>query len=482
MPFNSLDFAIFLPIVFAVYWLIGSQNRKTQNLFLLAASYLFYGWWDWRFLFLILISSIADYCIGLKMATTEGQRARRGLLVSSLGINLGLLCVFKYYNFFITGFVDAFSVFGKELPIQGLDIILPVGISFYTFQTLSYTIDIYREKIRPTRDVVEFFTFVAFFPQLVAGPIERAADLLPQFKKERIFDPVLASDGLRQILWGLFMKVAVADNCAVIANQVFDSPASYPGSVLALGTFFFAIQIYGDFAGYSNIAIGTSRLFGFRLKQNFAFPYFSRDIAEFWRRWHISLTSWFRDYVYIPLGGNRGSTFFNYRNILAVFLISGFWHGANWTFIFWGLIHTLFFLPLVFFNRHKHHTDSVAMGKVLPSFPDVLKISLTFILVCFSWIFFRAESLGEGFDYALRMISTFHHTPGQFLAFIDDCDEPFTLLVFMILVEWFQRERGHGLDLSAVKFRPLRYVIYYAVIILIYRYGTEEQDFIYFQF
>lgn len=482
MPFNSLDFAIFLPIVFGIYWLINARNKKWQNLFLLSASYLFYGWWDWRFLFLIGFSSIADYWIGLRLAKATSLWARKVFLVVSLVVNLGLLGFFKYYGFFIESLKDSFSFLGYDLPIRGLNVVLPVGISFYTFQTLSYTIDIYRRKIQPHRGLVDFLAFVSFFPQLVAGPIERASNLLPQFKQERTFDPLQATDGLRQILWGLFKKVAVADNCAVIANRVFEDPNAYPGSVLALGTVFFAIQIYCDFSGYSDIAIGTARLFGFNLMQNFAFPYFSRDIAEFWRRWHISLSTWFRDYVYIPLGGNRGSSFVLYRNIVIVFLLSGFWHGANWTFLIWGALHAVFFLPLVISGVHKYHNNDVSQGRILVSIPDALKIFGTFALVCFAWIFFRAETLGGAFEYIARMFTTFHRAPGEFLEFIDDCDEPFSLLIFMILVEWFQRCKSHGLDMSSIKYRPIRFCIYYVILILIYRYGTEDQDFIYFQF
>jgi D-alanyl-lipoteichoic acid acyltransferase DltB (MBOAT superfamily) len=326
MIFNSIDFAVFLPIVFFLYWFVTNKNLKLQNLLIVLASYTFYGWWDWRFLSLMLFSTLIDYSIGRGLLKQEGITKRKILLWSSIIVNLGLLGFFKYYNFFIENFVEAFTFFGLEISASSLNIILPVGISFYTFQTLSYSIDIYRRKLEPTKDFIAFAAFVSFFPQLVAGPIERATNLLPQFYKKRKFDLVSASDGLRQILWGLFKKVVIADNCAEIANIIFNNSGDYSGGTLLLGAVFFTFQIYGDFSGYSDIAIGTSRLFGFNLMQNFKFPYFSRDIAEFWRRWHISLSTWFRDYLYIPLGGSRGGTFMKVRNTFIIFIVSGFWH------------------------------------------------------------------------------------------------------------------------------------------------------------
>ena len=329
MLFNSLDFAIFLPIVFILYWFIANENLKLQNFLIVVASYVFYGWWNWKFLSLIIFSTIVDYTIGQKLKTQENLFLRRALLWASILINLGLLGFFKYYNFFIDNFISAFSFFGMELRAHSLNIILPVGISFYTFQTLSYTIDIYKKKLDPAKSFIAFSAFVSFFPQLVAGPIERATNLLPQFYNKRTFDYSKATDGMRQILWGLFKKIVIADNCAEYANLIFNNSTEYSGSTLALGAIFFTFQIYGDFSGYSDIAIGTSRLFGFNLMRNFAFPYFSRDIGEFWRRWHISLSTWFRDYLYIPLGGSRGRTLVKIRNIFIIFILSGFWHGAN---------------------------------------------------------------------------------------------------------------------------------------------------------
>ena len=347
MLFNSIDFAIFLPIVFLLYWFVAQKHLRLQNALVVLASYVFYGWWDYRFLSLICFSTVVDFAVGLYLKKTTQISKRKLALWLSIFVNIGLLGFFKYYNFFVDNFVTAFSFFGRSIPTGSLDIILPVGISFYTFQTLSYTIDVYRKKLDPTKDFIAFAAFVSFFPQLVAGPIERATNLLPQFYKKREFEYGKAVDGMRQILWGLFKKIVIADNCALYVNIIFDDHTQHSGSTLLLGAVLFAFQIYGDFSGYSDIAIGTSRLFGFNLKQNFAFPYFSRDIAEFWRRWHISLSTWFRDYVYIPLGGSRGSHGNTIRNVFVIFLVSGFWHGANWTFIVWGLIKRIVLFTVV---------------------------------------------------------------------------------------------------------------------------------------
>ena len=371
MLFNSIDFAIFLPIVFILYWFVFQKNLRLQNLLIIIASYLFYGWWDYRFLALIAFSSLLDYSIGIALKKYEDKNTRKSLLILSLLVNLGFLGFFKYYNFFLDNFVDAFSLLGKPISVQGLNIILPVGISFYTFQTLSYTIDVYRQKLEPTKDIVSFFAFVSFFPQLVAGPIERASNLLPQFYIKRQFVYSSAIDGMRQILWGLFKKVVVADNCAAFANQIFDNYTDHSGSTLFFGVLFFTFQIYGDFSGYSDIAIGTSRLFGFNLMRNFDFPYFSRDIAEFWRRWHISLSTWFRDYVYIPIGGSKGGMAKKIRNVFVIFLVSGFWHGANWTFIIWGFLNALYFIPVMLLNKNRVNTNNVAEGVLFPTFVEL---------------------------------------------------------------------------------------------------------------
>ena len=405
MLFNSLDFAVFLPIIFILYWFIFNKNIKLQNLLIVCASYLFYGWWDWKFLSLIFFSTLIDYFIGRKLFTEEKTTNRKILLWSSIVINLGFLGFFKYYNFFIENFITAFTFFGCNINANSLNIILPVGISFYTFQTLSYSIDVYKKKLEPTKDFIAFAAFVSFFPQLVAGPIERATNLLPQFYKKRTFNYSNAIDGLRQILWGLFKKVVIADNCADYANLIFNNYTDYSGSVLVLGAVFFAFQIYGDFSGYSDIAIGTARLFSFNLMQNFAFPYFSRDIAEFWRRWHISLSTWFRDYLYIPLGGSKGGTFNKIKNTFIIFIVSGFWHGANWTFIVWGALNAIYFLPLLLLNKNRQNIDIVAYGKFIPSINDFFKIIITFSLTIFAWIFFRAENLSHALNYISGIIN-----------------------------------------------------------------------------
>jgi len=483
MLFNSIDFAIFLPVVFMIYWFLLNNNLKLQNLFLVAASYFFYGWWDWRFLSLILFSTLVDYTVGRKLRTEEKQVKRKMLLLTSILVNLGFLGFFKYYNFFLDNFVAAFTFLGTDIRASSLNIILPVGISFYTFQTMSYTIDVYRKKLDPTRDFIAFAAFVSFFPQLVAGPIERATNLLPQFYKRRSFDFSKASDGLRQILWGLFKKVVIADNCAEIVNFVYNNPSEMGGSTLFLGAVCFSFQIYGDFSGYSDIAIGTARLFGFNLKRNFAFPYFSRDIAEFWRRWHISLSSWFRDYVYIPLGGSRGGTWMNIRNIFIIFIVSGFWHGASWTFIAWGFINALCFLPLLLTNSNRRNIEIVAKGKVFPTLKETLSILLTFGITTIAWIFFRAETIGEAFVYISNMLSaSLFSLPPRGLGVGFHLAPTVLLVAAFTLVEWFSRDAEYAIEKLSIP-RPWRWATYSFLIFLIGMYmQTTETPFIYFQF
>lgn len=483
MAFNSLDFALFLPVVFALYWFVFNKNLRQQNLLVLVASYVFYGSWDYRFLVLLVFSTLVDYTVGLALGNAKGAKKRKILLWVSLLSNFGLLGVFKYFNFFLDSFSGAFQFFGHELGNSSLIIVLPVGISFYTFQTLSYTIDVYRKKIEPINDLVAFGAFVSFFPQLVAGPIERASNLLPQFQKGREFEYSKAVDGMRQILWGLFKKIVIADNCAHIANAIFNDSANCSGSTILLGAFFFAFQIYGDFSGYSDIAIGISRLFGFDLMQNFAFPYFSRDIAEFWRRWHISLSTWFRDYLYIPLGGSRVSLGKKIRNIFLIFLVSGLWHGANWTFVIWGCLHALYFLPLMLLGRNRNYVGGVASGKTLPSLREVLEISSTFLLVTIAWIFFRAENLTHAMNCiskicSLSLMETPHFQASRLLAL-------FTIInvMFLLVAEWFGRHNKHALEkigghLSA----PSRQILYLFIFLLICFFQGGKQEFIYFQF
>ncbi|MDV7188607.1 MBOAT family O-acyltransferase [Lutibacter sp. TH_r2] len=478
MFFNSIDFAIFLPIIFLLYWFVTNKNLRLQNFLIVIASYLFYGWWDWRFLTLIIFSTIVDYSVGITLSKEKKKTRRKALLLTSILVNLGFLGFFKYYNFFIENFTTVFSLFGNKIQPNSLNIILPVGISFYTFQTLSYSIDVYRNKLEPTKDFIAFSAFVSFFPQLVAGPIERATNLLPQFYKKRTFDYNKSVDGMRQILWGLFKKIVIADTCAEYVNLIFNNSDDFSGSTLVLGALYFTFQIYGDFSGYSDIAIGTSRLFGFNLKQNFAFPYFSRDIAEFWRRWHISLSTWFRDYLYIPLGGSRGSNWVKIRNIFIIFLVSGFWHGANWTFIVWGGLNALYFLPLLVLKKNRQHLDIVAKGKLLPTIKELLSISFTFCLTVFTWIFFRAENIGHAYKYISKIFSSsFFSIPGfkNYTIII--------LIIIFILIEWI----GRGEQFAIAKFGsnwkiPLRYSFYFALILLLFWFGGEEQQFIYFQF
>lgn len=478
MLFNSIEFAFFLPLVFGLYWLIPRRHFALQNVFLLLASYVFYGWWDWRFLSLILLSSMADFLVGLGLGFTDTRWKRRLLLGLSLAVNLGLLGFFKYFNFFAESFADAFTLLGRPIDAARLYVILPVGISFYTFQTLSYTIDVYRRKLEPSKDIVSFFTFVAFFPQLVAGPIERASNLLPQFHAPRRFDYERAVDGTRQMLWGLFKKIVIADNAATYANYAFNNTADLSGSTLLLGVMFFALQIYGDFSGYSDIAIGTARLLGFSLMRNFAFPYFSRDIAEFWRRWHISLSTWFRDYVYIPLGGSRGGRAMQVRNVLVIFLVSGFWHGANWTFLVWGALNALYFLPLMLLGGNRAHTDTVAEGRLLPSPREALQMGTTFLLTCLAWVFFRAASVGDALRYLAGIASPSLLRPPE----MEFGWYPVIALAFLA-IEWLQRDRQHALEIGHLRLpAPLRWSVYYAVVLLVMYFGGDQQAFIYFQF
>ena len=483
MLFNSIDFAIFLPIVFILYWFVINKNLRLQNFLLVGASYLFYGWWDWRFLSLILFSTIVDYFVGIGLSKQENPTKRKVLLWTSILVNLGFLGFFKYYNFFLENFTTAFSFFGTEIKANSLHIILPVGISFYTFQTLSYSIDVYKRKLKHTQDFIAFSAFVSFFPQLVAGPIERATNLLPQFYKKRNFDYTKTVDGMRQILWGLFKKIVIADNCAEYANQIFNNSAEYSGSTLVLGALFFTFQIYGDFSGYSDIAIGTARLFGFNLKQNFAFPFFSRDIAEFWRRWHISLSSWFRDYVYIPLGGSRGGTWMKIRNTFIIFIVSGFWHGANWTFIVWGALNAIYFLPLLLTKNNRNNLEIVAKGKYLPTIKEFSSMLLTFSLTVFAWIFFRAENISHAINYISEIFSPSLFSIPYFFG-ISNALPTIILTAIFILIEWLGRNNEYALAMENSPIPTIRWsiLLFIAIIILENFNPSSSQEFIYFDF
>lgn len=482
MLFNSIPFAIFLPIVFLLYWWIGPKNIRTQNILLLGASYFFYACWDWRFLFLLLFSTLLDYYTGLKMEQTENQKARKFWFWLSITANLGFLGIFKYYNFFAESFAQALAGIGFTVHPSTLAFILPVGISFYTFHGLSYVIDIYRKRISTEKNFIDYGLFVSFFPLLVAGPIERATHLLPQLKGERIFDLDAMKDGLRQILWGLFKKIVIADQCAQYANIIFNNSDNLNGSSLAFGALFFTFQIYGDFSGYSDIALGTARLFGIDLLRNFAYPYFSRDIAEFWRRWHISLSGWFRDYVYIPLGGSKTGTFKKVRNIFIIFILSGLWHGANWTFIAWGALNAIYFLPLLLTNRNRNNLEITAKGKLLPSLKEITGITVTFCLTVLAWIFFRAENIQHAFSYIGTLFSRSLFTAPNF----EEKTKGMVLLAVTVLfmfIEWLGREEAYAIRQFGInRKRPVRWAFYYMLIAAIVLYSGKEQQFIYFQF
>ena len=472
MLFNSSAFLLFLPTVFLLYWFVFNKTLKFQNFFILTSSYVFYGWWDFRFLSLILLSTIVDYFIGLNIPRQNSEKKQLLLLWGSIIFNLSVLGFFKYYNFFVDSWIDLFNSIGYEIKsVWTLNIILPVGISFYTFQTMSYTIDIYRKKLAPTYDFISFASFVSFFPQLVAGPIERASNLIPQILNKRTFQYEQGVSGLRLILWGMFKKVVIADSLAPMVDNVFNNYQDHGGGVLWLGAVYFAFQIYCDFSGYSDIAIGTSKLLGFELMSNFKFPYFSRNIGEFWRRWHISLSTWFRDYLYIPLGGSKVGTWKSIRNIFVIFLVSGFWHGANWTFLFWGFYHSILFIPSFIFNTNRKHTNSI-IGKntILLTPKEFLQVGNTFILVTIGWVFFRSESLLVSFDYLSKMFFNLD-IPYSHMSKIP-------LVIMFILIEWFYRFDERNLRIKS-KFALIVELIYFFAII---KYFGSGGEFIYFKF
>ena len=493
MLFNSIEFALFLPLVFLIYWAIGyahiNDNLKLrlQNAFVLIASYVFYGWWDWRFLLLIAFTSFCSWGSGLLIAKAHTSKAAKAWTTANIVLNLGILAIFKYYDFFVSEFGQ---LFGINIDSLLLKIILPVGISFYTFQALSYSIDVYRKKIEATKDIIAFFAFISFFPQLVAGPIERATNLLPQFQTNRKFSYDQAVDGMRQILWGLFKKIVVADNCATYVDQVWATYDTQTGSTLLLAAILFTFQIYGDFSGYSDIAIGTAKLFGIKLMRNFNNPYFSRDIAEFWRRWHISLTTWFRDYVYIPLGGSRPEVpasiknperykkWIIVRNTFVIFLVSGIWHGANWTFLAWGAFHALLFLPLILLGKNRKYTNQVAEGRILPTWREAVQMLLTFAFVVLGWIIFRAPSISAALEYFCMIGDMSIFTMPMI---ISGLKRTLFFISVMLIVEWFSRNSEHGFTLSGFP-NWSRFVAIYVLILCILEFAGNSQSFIYFQF
>lgn len=477
MFFNSLSFALFLPIVFLLYWFVFNKTKSTQNALLILASYYFYSCWDWRFLFLLVFSTLLDYYTGIRIEKSKSESGRKFWFWLSIIVNLGFLGIFKYYNFFASSFSDLLNGFGLKTSPLLLHVILPVGISFYTFHGLSYVIDIYYKRIKAEYNFVDYSLFVSYFPLLVAGPIERATHLLPQVKVKRTFDFEKAKEGVYQFIWGLVKKVVIADTCATYANAIFDHYQSMNSLSLLLGAFYFAFQIYGDFSGYSDMALGMSKLFGIDLLRNFNYPYFSRDIAEFWRRWHISLSSWFRDYLYIPLGGSSGGMAMKIRNTFVIFLVSGFWHGANWTFIAWGFINALYFLPLLLLKRNRTNMEIVQLDWNIDSFKVFFSIISTFALTCFAWIFFRANSIGEAFNYIAR-IFTNQVFQSQYLENERYNYEIIFLIIPFILVEWNCRTQ---IEPISGRYSSLKLALCIATIIALGTY-SDYKEFIYFQF
>ncbi|MGO4770944.1 MBOAT family protein [Flavobacterium sp. W22_SRS_FK3] len=477
MFFNSIAFAIFLPIVFFLYWFVFNKSKSSQNALLIIASYYFYSCWDWRFLFLLVFSTFLDYYTGIQIEKGKSEKSRKFWFWLSILVNLGFLGVFKYYNFFANSFSELLNSVGIQASPILLNVILPVGISFYTFHGLSYVIDIYYKRIKAEYNFVDYSLFVSYFPLLVAGPIERATHLLPQVKVKREFNFEKAKEGIYQIIWGLVKKVVIADTCATYANAIFDHYPSMNSFSLILGAVYFAFQIYGDFSGYSDIALGTSKLFGLDLLRNFNYPYFSRDIAEFWRRWHISLSSWFRDYLYIPLGGSKGGLWMKVRNTFIIFVVSGFWHGANWTYIAWGFINAFYFLPLLLRNSNRNNMDTIVLSWNFNSVKTIISILSTFLITCIAWIFFRAKTITDAILY-LKRIFTSKDFGFQYL---DNERYNYELLVMIglfVLVEWNNRTKIEPVSgkRSTVKLA--------LAIMAIMAFGTfsDYKEFIYFQF
>lgn len=477
MFFNSFHFALFLPIVFILYWWLGAKSKSYQNYILIVASYYFYSCWDWRFLFLLVFSTLLDYFSAIQIEKSDTPVQRKMWLWLCVSINLGFLGVFKYYNFFASSFAEMVSAIGFKTNPLLLDLILPVGISFYTFHGLSYIIDIYYKRIQSERNFVDYSLFVSYFPLLVAGPIERATHLLPQVKVKRTFDFEKAKEGVYQIVWGLVKKVVIADSCAVYANEIFNHYPTMNSFSLLLGAVYFAFQIYGDFSGYSDIALGTSKLFGIDLLRNFNYPYFSRDIAEFWRKWHISLSSWFRDYLYIPLGGSKGGMWFKIRNTFIIFLVSGFWHGANMTYVAWGFINALYFLPLLVLNRNRTNVDDISVGFNFTSFKTVLQILMTFAITCLAWIFFRAKTIADALAYISRMFTN-QHFDKQYFTISRYNYELVALVALFVWVEWNNRTKVEPIS---GRYSWIKLGLCIAAIIALGVF-SDYKEFIYFQF
>lgn len=485
MLFNSLEFLIFLPLVFIGYWFVF-KRRKIQNLFVFVVSYVFYGWWNWKFLFLIFLTTLSCYFAGLgidsiKESDKRYRFKRRAICGFNIILNVTVLCFFKYFNFFVTNLKLIFDQLGYPLDWFTIDVLLPVGISFYTFQAISYPIDVYRKKINATHDFVAFGAFISFFPQLVAGPIERSTQLLPQFESTRNFDYAKAVEGMRQMLWGFFKKMVIADNCALLANQVWNNSANSSAQALWLGAFFFTFQIYGDFSGYSDIAIGVSKLFGINLTRNFHFPYFSRDIAEFWRRWHISLNTWFVDYIYIPLGGSRCSKPKVIRNTMIIFLISGLWHGADWTFVLWGVYHGLLFLPMIILGVNRKHME-FSKEDYFPKLITILQMCITFFLVMIGWVIFRSDNIVQAWTYLNRMFTAWSDGINPINGFKSCISYTFLFIFVLQILDWTQRHKSYGLQIVENWNTFSRRVAYLILAMVIMLFVGTEQVFIYFQF
>ncbi len=470
MLFNSLDFAIFFPLVFIGYWFIFNNSLKAQNIFLLLASYFFYACWDWRFLFLIFFSTGVNYFFGKGIGKSL-EKKRKNLTTIAVIINLVLLGYFKYFNFFIDNFTEIFTLFGASFNVGSFKIILPLGISFYTFQSISYIVDVYREETKPSNDILQFSLFIAFFAQLVSGPIERTNHFLPQISSIRKFDYELASDGMKLILLGLFEKMVIADNCAPIVDLYYNTFDSQTGSTLFFTAVLYSFQIYGDFSGYSHIAIGCAALLGFHLYRNFNYPYLAKNIADFWRRWHISFSVWLRDYIYFPLGGSKRGELIQMRNLILVFLVSGFWHGANWTFFIYGAIHAALYILFIYYRKifHKKGSKDSLLG-------DFIAIAGTFIALTLARVFFRAENVYQALGVLKGIFSsTLFSKP--------DISRLMILLLFgFVILEWMQRDKKHLLDISFIRFKSIRYSLYLGIFISILYFAGSAQTFIYFQF
>jgi len=474
MLFNSFEYLIFLPLVYILYWLVGAKKLKLQNFLILVSSYVFYGWWDWRFLILIILSSAIDFFVALRIDAITKPRFKKAWLYVSIISNLGILCFFKYYNFFIDSWVELFAGMGYKMTPWTVNLVLPIGISFYTFQTMAYTVDVYRGKVAPCRDWVSFAAFVCFFPQLVAGPIERASDLLPQITQKRKFNYVQIVEGLRLILWGLFKKIVIADSLAPIVEEIFFYWRSQTGTTILMGGLFFSFQMYADFSGYSDIAIGSAKLLGIELKTNFRFPMLSRTMIEYWQRWHITLSTWFKDYVYIPMGGSRTNIFRASFNVFFIFFLSGLWHGANWPFVVWGVFHVLFYLPEFIYRKLKRKPlIGHIHNKFLKYTVDGLQIAFMWLVLSAARLFYRSPTIEQGALMLKKMI-VMAFTPIRYEEYL------WYIVVIMVIDILIRKNERNPIR---IKNRTLRYSYYSCLILVILAHlDNEFTDFLYFQF